>query len=110
MRVLPLRSALREDGDAARVRAFAANVTRAPDVADPESLAKVAAHTRWSVRHAVKRALVLTPSTPLADAIRIATTLRAVELEELAGDHALHDQLRRHASELLAKLTSRPRA
>jgi uncharacterized protein (UPF0147 family) len=76
----------------------------------PESLAKVAAHARWSVRHAVKRALVLNPSTPLADAIRIATTLRAAELEELAGDHALPEQLRRHAAEILANLTSRPRA
>ena len=76
----------------------------------PESLAKVAAHARWSVRHAVKKALVQNPSTPLADAIRIATTLRASELTELAADHALPDELRRHASELLAKLTSRPRA
>lgn len=76
----------------------------------PESLAKVAAHPRWSVRHAVKRALVLNPSTPLADAIRIATTLRASELEELAADHALPETLRRHASELLANLNTRPRA
>jgi hypothetical protein len=76
----------------------------------PESLAKIAAHPRWSVRHPVKRALVLNPSTPLADAIRITTTLRAVEIEELAGDHALPDELRRHAAELIAKLTSRPRA
>ena len=76
----------------------------------PESLAKIAAHTRWSVRHAVKRALVLNPSTPLAEAIRIATTLRADELEELAGDHALPNALRRHASEVLANLQSRPRA
>ncbi len=76
----------------------------------PESLAKIAAHPRWSVRHAVKRALVLNPSTPLADAIRIATTLRAMELEELAADHALPEPLRQHASELLAELASRPRA
>jgi hypothetical protein len=76
----------------------------------PEALAKVAAHPRWSVRHAVKRALVLNPSTPLADAIRIATTLRAVELDELAADHALPEPLRKHAAELLAKLLSRPRA
>jgi hypothetical protein len=62
------------------------------------------------VRHAVKRALVLTPSTPLADAIRIATTLRAPELAELAGDHSLPETLRRHASEVLADLQSRPRA
>ena len=60
----------------------------------PESLAKIAAHPRWSVRHAVKRALVLNPSTPLADAIRIATTLRAPELAELAGDHSLPEPLR----------------
>lgn len=76
----------------------------------PASLAKIAAHPRWSLRHMVKRALVLNPSTPLADAIRIATTLRAPELAELAGDHALPETLRRHAAEVLANLTSRPRA
>lgn len=76
----------------------------------PESLAKIAAHPRWSVRHAIKRALVLNPSTPLADAIRIATTLRAPELAELAADHSLPETLRKHASEVLAELQSRPRA
>jgi uncharacterized protein (UPF0147 family) len=76
----------------------------------PESLAKVAAHPRWSVRHAIKRALVLNPATPLADAIRIATTLRAPELAEIAGDHSLPEPLRRHAAEILSKLSSRPRA
>jgi hypothetical protein len=76
----------------------------------PESLSKIAAHPRWSVRHAVKRALVLNPATPLADAIRIATTLRAPELAELAADHSLPDQLRKHATEVLAELQSRPRA
>lgn len=76
----------------------------------PESLAKIAAHARWSVRHAVKRALVLNPSTPLADAIRIATTLRRPELAELAGDHSLPDLLRKHARDVLADLDSRPRA
>lgn len=78
--------------------------------AAPESLAKVASHPRWSVRHAVKRALVLNPSTPLADAIRVATTLRAPELAELAADHSLPEPLRRHATEVLAELQSRPRA
>jgi hypothetical protein len=76
----------------------------------PESLAKIAAHPRWSVRHPIKRALVLNPSTPLADAIRIATTLRAPELAELAADHALPEPLRRHATEVLANLTPRARA
>jgi hypothetical protein len=76
----------------------------------PDSLAKIAAHGRWSVRHAVKRALVQNPSTPLADAIRIATTLRAPILAELAGDHSLPEQLRRHATEVLANLQGRARA
>jgi hypothetical protein len=68
----------------------------------PESLAKLAAHPRWSVRHAVKRALVQNPSTPLGDAIRIATTLGLAELVELAGDPALPEPLRQHAAEVHA--------
>ena len=76
----------------------------------PESLAKIAAHPRWSVRHAVKRSLVLNPSTPLAEAIRIATTLRASDLAELAADHSLPETLRKHATEVLAELNARPRA
>ena len=31
----------------------------------PDSLALVAAHPKWSVRHAIKRSLVLNPATPL---------------------------------------------
>ena len=76
----------------------------------PESLGKIAAHQRWSVRHPVKRALVLNPSTPLADAIRIATTLRQPELAEIAADHSLPETLRKHATDVLADLHSRPRA
>jgi hypothetical protein len=76
----------------------------------PESLAKLAAHPRWSVRHAIKRALVLNPSTPLADAIRIATTLRAAELAELAADPALPELLRVHAAEVRAASLRRPQA
>jgi len=76
----------------------------------PDALAKIAVHPRWSVRHAVKLALVLNPSTPLADAIRIATTLRGPELAELANDHSLPETLRKHASEVLAELHTRPRA
>ncbi len=76
----------------------------------PEALAKIAAHPRWSVRHQIKRSLVLNPSTPLADAIRIATTLRMTELAELAGDHSLPEQLRRHAAEMIANLQRRVQA
>jgi len=76
----------------------------------PASLACVAAHPRWSVRHAVKRALVLNPSTPLADAIRIATTLRSQELRELAADESLPEPLRLHAAEVHAAALRRPQA
>lgn len=68
----------------------------------PDTLARLAAHPRWSVRHAVKRALVLNPSTPLADAIRIATTLPPAELAALAADAALPEPLRAHAAEVRA--------
>ncbi|HEU0036059.1 MAG TPA: hypothetical protein VFQ53_35850 [Kofleriaceae bacterium] len=76
----------------------------------PASLAKIAAHPRWSVRHAVKRALVQNPATPLADAIRIVTTLRAAELAELAADPALPEALRTHAAEIRAAMQRRPQA
>jgi len=76
----------------------------------PEALSKLAAHPRWSVRHAVKRSLVQNPSTPLADAIRIATTLRAAELAELANDPALPEPLRTHAAEVRASARRRPQA
>jgi len=76
----------------------------------PASLAQVAAHARWSVRHAVKRALVLNPSTPLADAIRIATTLPFQDLRALAADESLPEPLRIHAAEVYAAATRRPQA
>jgi hypothetical protein len=76
----------------------------------PASLARIAAHARWSVRHAVKRALVFNPSTPLADAIRIATTLRFGELRALAADESLPGPLRTHAAEVHAAAVRRPRA
>ena len=88
------------------------SATPAPSArpAVPESLARVAAHPRWSVRHAVKRALVFNPSTPLADAIRIATTLRAQELREIAADVSLREQLRTHAADVCTSATRRPLA
>jgi len=76
----------------------------------PASLATLAAHPRWSVCHPVKRALVLNPSTPLADAIRIATTLRAQELRELAADPSVPGPLRIHAAQVYSTALHRPRA
>lgn len=76
----------------------------------PEALTRLAAHPRWSVRHAVKRAIVMNPSTPLADAIRIVTTLRAAELAELAEDPSLPEPLRAHAAEVRTQALRRPQA
>jgi hypothetical protein len=76
--------------------------------AAPEALTKIAAHPRWSVRHAIKRALVLNPAMPLADAIRIATTLAPGELSSLASDPALPEPLRTHAAQLGAQRGRRP--
>jgi hypothetical protein len=67
----------------------------------PETLALLAAHAKWSVRHAVKRAIVLNPATPLADAIRVATTLGPRDLVEIAADVALPEALRMHAASLI---------
>ena len=78
--------------------------------AAPEALAKIAAHPRWSLRHAVKRALVLNPATPLADAIRLATTLRPHELAEIAADPALREALRAQAAEVRIAVLRRPQA
>src|SRR5687767_10893221 len=60
----------------------------------PETLLRVAEHARWSVRQAVKRALVWNPSTPLDTAIRMATTLRTADLREIAADETLPAPLR----------------
>jgi hypothetical protein len=76
----------------------------------PASLALVAAHAKWSAHHPVKRALVMNPATPLADAIRIATTLRSQELHELTTDPALREPLRAHAADVLAAMRNRPQA
>jgi len=76
----------------------------------PTALTAIASHPRWSVRHSVKRALVLNPSTPLADAIRIVTTLRSQELRELAADASLREPLRTHAGEVYAATLRRPQA
>ncbi len=76
----------------------------------PAALAKIAAHARWNVRHGVKRALVLNPSTPLATAMRIATTLRPGELAELADDPSIAAPLREHAAQVRAATRRRPQA
>lgn len=69
----------------------------------PETLDHIAAHPKWSVSYAVKRALVQNPMTPLATAIRIATTLTSHDLKEIAEINALPQPLRAHAHEVLRR-------
>ena len=69
----------------------------------PESLALIAEHPKWSVSYAVKRALVQNPLTPLAAAIRIATTLTSADLKDIAELSILASPLREHARELLRR-------
>ena len=70
----------------------------------PASLERVAAHPRWSVRYAVKRAVVLNPYAPVHVAVRLATTLRESDLVEIARDVHLPPVLRAHAAELLSSV------
>ncbi len=69
----------------------------------PETLGLVAEHPKWSVSYAVKRALVQNPRTPLAAAIRIATTLTTQDLKEIAELSILAQPLREHARELVRR-------
>jgi hypothetical protein len=68
----------------------------------PDTLAEVATHPRWSVRYAVKRALVMNPHTPLHLSVRLATTLRLTDLRLVAADASLPEALRAQAAGLLA--------
>lgn len=70
----------------------------------PASLAVIAIHARWSLRAAVKRAVVWNPATPLDVAIRVATTLRTTDLRDVVDAPALAPPVRAHALELLTAL------
>jgi hypothetical protein len=68
---------------------------------EPSCQVAVFASPRWRPRYAVRRALVMNPYTPAALALRIMLTLRARDLEEIAGDPRLPAPLRVHAEDLL---------
>lgn len=69
----------------------------------PAALALIAEHPKWAARHAVKRALVLNPATPLASAMRLASNLASKDLEEIQELSTLAAALRGHARELLRR-------
>jgi hypothetical protein len=70
--------------------------------ARPEPLVEIWKATRWSSRHAVRRALVFNPYLPPEVGAKIVPLLNASDLAELAGDTSVHPSLREQAARLLA--------
>jgi hypothetical protein len=69
--------------------------------ARPEPLVEIWKSSRWSPRHAVRRALVFNPYLPPEVGAKIVPLLNATDLEELAGDSSVHPSLREQAARLL---------
>ncbi|MBM7114095.1 hypothetical protein [Archangium primigenium] len=71
--------------------------------ARPEPLVEIWKATRWSSRHAVRRALAFNPYLPPEVGVKIVPLLNANDLAELAGDASVHPSLREQAARLLSK-------
>ena len=71
--------------------------------ARPEPLVEIWKSSRWSVRHAVRRALVFNPYLPPEVGVKIVPLLNTHDLEELAGDSSVHASLREQAARLLTR-------
>jgi len=69
--------------------------------ARPEPLVEIWKATRWSSRHAVRRALVFNPYLPPEVGVKIVPLLNANDLTELAADSSVHPSLREQAARLL---------
>lgn len=78
--------------------------------ARPEPLVEIWKSPRWSLRHAVRRALVFNPYLPLDIGSKVVPLLPRADLEELAGNAGIHHALRAQASGLLAQLRVLPGA
>ena len=70
--------------------------------ARPEPLVEIWKCSRWSSRHAVRRALVFNPYLPPEVGAKIVPLLNASDLAELAGDTSVPPSLREQAARLLA--------
>lgn len=70
--------------------------------ARPEPLVEIWKSSRWSSRHAVRRALVFNPYLPPEVGVKIVPLLSASDLAELASDASVHPSLREQAARLLA--------
>ncbi|GEN06392.1 hypothetical protein SAMN05443572_102495 [Myxococcus fulvus] len=71
--------------------------------ARPEPLVEIWRSPRWSVRHAVRRALVFNPYLPPEVGAKIVPLLNTGDLRELISDNSVHASLREQASRLLAE-------
>ncbi|RYZ35827.1 MAG: hypothetical protein EOO71_34030 [Myxococcaceae bacterium] len=69
--------------------------------ARPEPLVEIWKASRWSVRHAVRRALVFNPYLPPEVGAKIVPLLNAADLRELVADAGLLPALRQQAARLL---------
>ncbi len=69
--------------------------------ARPEPLVEIWKSTRWSSRHAVRRALVFNPYLPPEVGVKIVPLLNGNDLAELAADFSVHASLREQAARLL---------
>ncbi|MBJ6759399.1 hypothetical protein JGU66_01410 [Myxococcaceae bacterium JPH2] len=72
--------------------------------ARPEPLVEIWRSPRWSVRHAVRRALVFNPYLPVDIGAKLVPLLNAADLRELAGDTSVHSALREQATRLLTEV------
>jgi hypothetical protein len=88
------------EGDVVRVAA------RRPTTADAQRA--IFACERFIYRYAVKRALVLNPYTPSDLAARLVPLLTLVDLEEVAVDASLSDQVRQAARDQVTKPREEP--
>ncbi|WP_223759254.1 hypothetical protein [Myxococcus sp. RHSTA-1-4] len=71
--------------------------------ARPEPLIEIWKSPRWSVRHAVRRALVFNPYLPPEIGAKIVPLLNTTDLREVVASNSLHPALREQAARLLAE-------
>jgi len=69
--------------------------------ARPEPLLEIWRSPRWSVRHAVRRALVFNPYLPPEVGAKLVPLLNSSDLRELTRDNGVHPSLRAQAARLL---------
>ena len=103
---------LRLDPDPRVVAAFLDNrFTTEPDVlqaavraeAEPEALATIAAHPRWTLRPGVRSALLRNPALPTAAGLGLLTSSSRRELRELLENRGVSQILRACAERVLAE-------